>query len=433
MRYSKRQQIILLMMTLASQPFIFLSLDLPKRIINDAISGDDSTFPKDFFGYAFEQIPYLMVLCGIFLALVFFNGGTKFYINVYRGVVGERMLRRLRYQLVERVLRFPIPQFQKLSQGEIVSMVTTETEPLGGFIGDSYSLPAFQGGTLITVLFFIFVQDPIIGVAAVALYPIQGYIIPKLQRKVNLLGKERVKAVRKLSERLGETVTGAHEIHAHNATQYELADYSRRLGGIFDIRRRIFLLKFFMKFINNFLAQLTPFFFFSIGGYQVIQGNLTFGSLVAVLGAYKDLQPMWKELLNYYQRMADARIKYDQLRVQFMPSEMLEPALIEPQEEPPEPITGAVVASNLSFEEDEGTKVVDGAAFSFNVDEHVAVVGPGGQRKIGAGTPPGQATQPDLRPDHDRRPAPVGDVGSDHRAAPRLYRPGSLHSLRLHS
>jgi putative ABC transport system ATP-binding protein len=382
LRYSKRQQIILLMMTLASQPFIFLSLELPKRIINDAISGDDSTFPKDLFGFAYEQIPYLMVLCGIFLALVFFNGGTKFYINVYRGIVGERMLRRLRYQLVERVLRFPIPQFQKLSQGEIVSMVTTETEPLGGFIGDSFSLPTFQGGTLITVLFFIFVQDPVIGVAAIALYPIQGYIIPKIQRKVNLLGKERVKAVRKLSERLGETVTGAHEIHAHNAIQYELADYSHRLGGIFDIRRRIFLLKFFMKFINNFLAQLTPFFFFSVGGYQVIQGNLTFGSLVAVLGAYKDLQPMWKELLNYYQRMADARIKYDQLREQFMPAGMLEPDLIAPQEEPPDPITGAVVASNLSFEEDEGTKVIDGAAFSFNVDEHVAVVGGSGKSEL---------------------------------------------------
>ena len=43
------------------------------------------------------------------------------------------------------------------------------------------------------------IQDPILGIAAMALYPIQAYVIPKLQRQVNMLGKERVKAVRKLS------------------------------------------------------------------------------------------------------------------------------------------------------------------------------------------------------------------------------------------
>jgi hypothetical protein len=35
---------------------------------------------------------------------------------------------------------------------------------------------------------------------------------------------------------------------------------------------------------GNFLAQLTPFFVSAIGGYLVIKGDLSFGSLVAVLG-----------------------------------------------------------------------------------------------------------------------------------------------------
>ena len=33
-------------------------------------------------------------------------------------------------------------------------------------------------------------------------------------------------------------------------------------------------------------------------GYFVIQGNLSFGALVAVLAAYKDLASPWKELLT---------------------------------------------------------------------------------------------------------------------------------------
>jgi ABC-type multidrug transport system fused ATPase/permease subunit len=234
LKYSRREQIALLIFTALAFPFLYMSLDLPKTIINEAIGGRD--FPRVILGYDLEQIPFLLLLCGIFLALVFVNGGFKYFINVYRGVVGERMLRRLRYQLFGRILRFPLPQFRKTSQGEIISMITAETEPLGGFIGDSIALPAFQGGTLLTILTFMFIQDPILGAAAVSLYPIQTYVIPKLQRRVNSLRKERTVKVRRLSERIGEVVNGIREVHAHDTSQYELADFSVRVGEIYAIR-----------------------------------------------------------------------------------------------------------------------------------------------------------------------------------------------------
>ena len=97
-RYSKRQQLMLLALTALSFPFLYFSLDLPKTIVNEAIGG--SEFPKVFFGYELDQLDYLFTLSGAFLILVFVNGGFKYAVNVYRGVVGERMLRRLRFQLV---------------------------------------------------------------------------------------------------------------------------------------------------------------------------------------------------------------------------------------------------------------------------------------------------------------------------------------------
>ena len=128
-RYSKRQQIMLLMLTALSFPFLYLSLDLPKTIINEAIGGTE--FPQRLFGLEMspelDQLSYLWVLSGLFLLLVFVNGGFKYAVNVYRGVVGERMLRRLRFQLLGRVLRFPMGQFRRVSQGELVSMVSAET------------------------------------------------------------------------------------------------------------------------------------------------------------------------------------------------------------------------------------------------------------------------------------------------------------------
>ena len=40
------------------------------------------------------------------------NGGLKYALNVYKGRLGESLLRRLRAQLLSRILRFPLPQFR---------------------------------------------------------------------------------------------------------------------------------------------------------------------------------------------------------------------------------------------------------------------------------------------------------------------------------
>jgi len=53
-RYSKKEQIILLVVTALSFPFLYLSLDLPKTIINKAIGGTE--FPKEFLGSRLIQI-----------------------------------------------------------------------------------------------------------------------------------------------------------------------------------------------------------------------------------------------------------------------------------------------------------------------------------------------------------------------------------------
>ena len=163
-------------------------------------------------------------------------------------------------------------------------------------------MPAFQGGTLLTIIVFMFMQDPVLGLAAIALYPFQGYIIPKLQRKVNQLAKQRVRTARIVADRSRNRPPASSKSTANYTVKLQLTDFASLLGRIYDIRFEIYKRKFFVKFLNNFIGQLTPFFFYSIGGYLVIRGNLSFGALVAVLAAYKDMASPWKELLDFYQQ-----------------------------------------------------------------------------------------------------------------------------------
>ena len=84
------------------------------------------------------------------------HGLMKMRINTMKGVLSERMLRRFRYQLISRALRFPQPYFERVSQGELVSMITAESEPMGGLMGDAISQPVLQAGQMITILSFLF-------------------------------------------------------------------------------------------------------------------------------------------------------------------------------------------------------------------------------------------------------------------------------------
>ena len=378
LRHSARAQLLILAMTVASFPFLYATLELPKLIINDALSGEQLHRVLD---YQFDQVEYLFVLCGLFLVLVLINGGFKYVLNVYEGIVGERMLRRLRYDLFARVLRFPLPHFRRVSTGEIVQMINAEVEPLGGFIGSAFALPAFQGGTLLTILTFMFVQDPIMGLAAIILYPIQIYIIPKLQRQVNLLGKARVRQVRRLADRISETVGGVRDIRANDTTQYERARFSKELGVVFNIRYQIYKKKFLIKFINNFMAQLGPFFFYSIGGYLVIKGDLTLGALVAVVGAHKELYSPWKELLSHYQLTWDSQIKFEQVVAQFDPPGLRDEALQTADPSEPLSFTGQLRAVNVTLTSEDGQILLDGASFAVQLPARIAVLGPAGSGK----------------------------------------------------
>ena len=370
-RYSKRQQVIILFITVLSFPLLYSTLELPKLIVNDAIQGRD--FPRVVFGFEMGQIEYLLALCFAFLFLVFLNNGVKYTLNVYKGLTGERMLRRLRYELFQRVLRFRLPQFRRVSSSEIIPMITSEVEDLGGYIGDAIAVPAFQGGTLLVYLFFIFVQNPLLGVAAIALYPVQGYIIPRLQRRVIILSRERVRNVRTIADRVGESINGVTEIHANDTSAWHMADLSSRLHTNFAIRYDIFKRKYMIKFINNLINQLTPFFFYSIGGYLVINGNISFGALVAVLAAYKDLAGPWKELLAYYQTQADCSVKYETVIENFDPPDIYPLERLTSDEVVA--LGGRLSMISVSFSEGSGRPEAYGVSLDVPQGGHCAIVG----------------------------------------------------------
>ena len=393
-RHAPRETLYAVLLTLASMPLYYLSLEIPKTIMNQAILGRGITYPTQILGVPLDRIAHLFFLCALFFFFFFANGALKQYINSVKGRLGERLLRRLRFELVGRILRFPPQQFRKVSSGEMIPMITAEVESLGGFMGDAFVQPLVQGGTLLTIVIFLMMQNWIIGVAAMIMFPIQLVIIPRLQRRIRALGKERIKAMRKVSDRIGETVANVQDTHVHGTTAWERADYSERLGQVFRIRFEIYQRKAFQKFLNNFLNQVTPLLFYAFGGYLVITGDLTAGALTAALVAHKDMTAPFKELLDYYQQAQDAEQKYDQVTEQFRPAGMHDTALHAPIDARPEKFSGPIELAGVGYAEDEDTRLLESVTLSIAPGEKVAVIGPAGGGKEALAMVLGRALTP---------------------------------------
>ena len=397
LKYSRREQLLIVPLVVLSMVFYYASLDLPKMIINQPIQGQGFASPDAtaaflrmhfqlpyllggyklelFDGFALERTAYLLALTLTFLVLIIISGLIKLRINTMKGWMGERMLRRLRFTLFDHILRFPLPHFRRVKSAEMATMIKDEVEPLGGFVGEAIITPMYLGGQALTALFFILFQHVYLGMVAFAMVIVQAVIIPRMRLRLLALSRERQIAARQLAGRVAECVDGVVEIHAHDTVNYERAEFSARLGRLFLIRFEHYQRKFLIKFLNNLLSQITPFLFYLVGGYLAIVGRLDIGALVAVIAAYKDLPGPVKELIDWDQERMDTGIKYDQVVEQFSVDNLTPVAQLALIDSPVLPREGMLRARNLTWLDESGSKVLDAVSFEADLRTHVAVVG----------------------------------------------------------
>ncbi len=401
-RHTKRAQIWMLVVVAVSIVPLFASLNLPKLIVNGPIQGEgfDSAgalqpylrtaiplpewlyAPGElvlFEGLEFDRMQALYVLSGLFLALVIINGGFKYYINTYKGRLGERMLRRMRYEFVDLMLRFPLARFRQLRASELASMVKDELEPIGGFIGDAMVTPVYLISQVLTAVVFIFIQSVTLGFVALGVMMIQVVLIPRMRRRLLVLGRQRQLTARQFAGRVGEIAEGITSIRTNDTSNFERAGVSEELGRIFLIRFDIYQWKFLVKFLNNFLAQLTPFIFYLFGGYFAITGQLDIGQLVAVIAAYKDLPSPLKDLIDWDQLRLDVQVKFEQVVEQFYGPNVADRALLAPEGTRVAALAGSFALAGAALADENNNRVLDPVTLDLALDARVAAVGPVGE------------------------------------------------------
>lgn len=314
-RATLRFQLRLVLLSLLTLPAAWLLLEIPKHIINHAITdvhGDGHpgmTIP----GLTLSRVELLFVLCAGYLAVLTLGGLAKYTVNRARGRLNERLVRRLRLAIIRRAREERSPE----GRAALAAIAVQEVEPVGYFGASLVAVPLVQGGTLVTSVVFLLLQNAALALAALMMLPVQLTVLPRLQRRLNTKVRERVYATRAL----GGLLTAEDTAHAHARTASipgpaQGSGLLRRMRVTEELERvrvEINDLKGRLKGLYNYTSNLTPFFFFAIGGYLVVHGRLSLGALVAALAAYKEIAPALRELFDFAQNWSDASVRFEEV------------------------------------------------------------------------------------------------------------------------
>ncbi len=265
-------------------------IELQRRIVDNAIT------PKNY--------DLLITLAAIYLGVIVLHGGIKFVLRIYEGWLSESAIQHNRKHLTRLHAHNQTGDGNSDGgNGRAVSIIGSEIEKLGGFVGDGLSQPVVNSGMLIFGLGYMISVEPVIGlIGVVALIP-QVALVPVIQKRINALIEARVEKMRTVSDALAE-------LSSDKPDNEQLRPINRGITGLFDNRMQLFVLKFGMKTLINLLNALAPICVLFFGGYLVIKGQTSVGIIVAFISGFDRMSSPMRELLSYYRVAAQASVQH---------------------------------------------------------------------------------------------------------------------------
>jgi len=286
-RVSRQQQIGLCLLAAVTFPLTMAPLELQRRIVNDAIGG--------------QHLRWLLLLGGAYLGVVLLQSALKYALRLWRGRVSEQAIRRMRQQIALHALDRARGQgADALEEGEMIPMAAREVERVGGFVGESFSEPVLQAGILLSIIGYMLVVEPVVALISLAFFIPQLIVVPLIQRGLNRRARDKVRTMREFGERIAD-----HELCVAHCDEHD-----DQIERIYANRMSYYRLKFLLKLLVNLFNHLAPLSVLLVGGYFVIEGRTTVGTIVAFISGFERLAEPARQLLAHYRLAAEAQVQY---------------------------------------------------------------------------------------------------------------------------
>jgi ABC-type bacteriocin/lantibiotic exporter with double-glycine peptidase domain len=292
LRSSGRHQAALAVLSVLVFLLSAAPLELQRRVINVLVDRG-----------AFETVLWL---AAAYVGVVLSEQSLKLCLNVYRGWVAEDSVRRLRSlvgQYADRATR----DVSGEEAGVEISMVLEEAEPIGGFTGVSLSEPLLQGGVLTSVIIYMLYLDWRMALLGLAFFLPQVVFVPLLQRAINRRAQSRILVKRGIS---GGLVSRISRRGAGSDSRIGWGWTQDPIERVFTLNMGIYRIKFTMNLLMNMMHHLAVGSALCFGGWQVLQGRIEVGTVVAVVAGLGKLNDPWGDIVNWARELAVVGVKY---------------------------------------------------------------------------------------------------------------------------
>ena len=151
--------------------------------------------------------------------------------------------------------------------------------------------------------------DPAVALVALGFFVPSVILVAVVQPRLNRLTGKKTKAQRQLGEAVLEEDQAADTAPGAGGARID-----RLIERMYALKIRIAGLKYGVKFVNNLLGHLGPLSVLMVGGWLVIQGTTTLGTIVAFISGYEKMNDPARELLNFYRRLSMMQVQYGLVR-----------------------------------------------------------------------------------------------------------------------
>ena len=295
-RSSASQQIVLIILAIMAAVLAAAPLELQRHIIN-TLAGH-------------ERVERLGWLCGGYLIAALIISGLKNILNIRSAGLGEWMIRSLRGNIFSNSSHLgpneTLDETVTDKSGTVVTMISSEAEAVGKFVGDCISTPVVQAGTLLSVLSYMLYTEPLLGLVVLFIAVPQLVIVPLIQRRINAHTRVRARTLRQAGDLVVDNIRRGSESVSSLKTEV-----GKTFATIYDVRLSIFKLKFGLKFLVSALQSLGVFTLLFAGGIMVLDGRTEIGIVVAFISGLDRVLDPWRELIAFVRSTSAAKVQFD--------------------------------------------------------------------------------------------------------------------------
>ena len=196
---------------------------------------------------------------------------------------GTSVVLSARRQLVRRMLRLPISEFDTRRTGDLVSRVGSDTTLLYAVL--TQGLVDAIGGSLIFLgaLIAMLVIDPVLLGLTVGVIAVSVVTVVLLSRRVRIASRKQQEKVGDLASSVERALGAIRTVRASNATDRETAAIEKDATGAWEMGIQVAKISALVVPIAGIALQVSLLVVLGVGGFRVASGAITIANLVAFI------------------------------------------------------------------------------------------------------------------------------------------------------